>query len=63
MGICVFRVIWVETAFQVYRTYLTLLLSYPISWVITLAVNILCLFIVKKRIIGRLQLPADGSIT
>jgi Na+-driven multidrug efflux pump len=55
VGICVFRVIWVETAFPVYRTYLTLLLSYPISWIITLSANIACLFIVKKRIIARLQ--------
>jgi Na+-driven multidrug efflux pump len=53
MGICVFRVIWVETVFPVYRSYFTLLLSYPISWVITLSVNTMCFFIVKRRIIGR----------
>lgn len=63
VGICVFRVIWVETAFQVYRTYLILMLSYPISWAITFGVNAACLFIVKKRIISRLlpgtALPAE----
>ncbi|WP_073079963.1 MATE family efflux transporter [Sporobacter termitidis] len=55
MGICVFRVVWVETVFRIYRSYMTLMLSYPISWGITLAVNVLCLYIVKKRIIGRME--------
>jgi putative MATE family efflux protein len=60
LGICVFRIVWVETVFPVYRTYLTLQLSYPISWVITLAVDVLCLVIVKRRIIGR-ALKADAA--
>lgn len=53
LGICVFRIVWVETVFQVHRSYLTLLVSYPISWVITLSADVICLFIVKKRIIAR----------
>lgn len=56
IGICVFRIIWVEAVFPVYRSFLTLLLSYPISWVITLSADVLCLFIVKKRIIARSRL-------
>lgn len=60
IGICAFRVVWVETVFPVYRSFLTLLLSYPISWAITLSADVICLYIVKKRIIGRLQ-PATAS--
>jgi putative MATE family efflux protein len=53
IGICVLRIVWVETVFQAHRSYLMLLYSYPISWVITLAANVICLFIVKKRIIRK----------
>lgn len=56
LGICVFRVVWVETVFQVHRSFLTLMLSYPISWVITLSVNVACLYVVKKKIIARSML-------
>ena len=62
MGICVFRIVWVETVFPVYRSFLTLLLSYPISWIITLAVDILCFVIVKRRIIGRALESAAGTL-
>ncbi len=50
IGICVLRVVWVETVFQLHRSYLNLMLSYPISWAITLTANLVCLFIVKRRI-------------
>jgi Na+-driven multidrug efflux pump len=53
LGICVFRVIWIETVFPVYRSFTTLMLTYPISWVITLSVTSVCFVIVKRRIIGR----------
>jgi putative MATE family efflux protein len=62
LGICVFRVIWVETVFPAYRSYLTLMLTYPISWIITLAANLICLVIVKRRIIGRALLDAGTAL-
>jgi putative MATE family efflux protein len=52
IGICALRVVWVETVFQLHRSYLNLMLSYPISWAITLAANLICLFIVRRRIQG-----------
>jgi putative MATE family efflux protein len=55
LGICAFRVVWVEAVFPAYRSYQTLLFSYPISWVITLAACVVCLFVVKKRIIAKQQ--------
>jgi putative MATE family efflux protein len=53
LGICVFRVIWIETIFPVYRTFAALMLTYPASWIITLAATIVCFVIVKRRIIGK----------
>ena len=61
LGICVFRVVWVETVFPVHRTFLALLLSYPISWVITITIDVACLFVVKRRIIGR-ALTAEQAL-
>jgi Na+-driven multidrug efflux pump len=56
LGICALRVVWVEAVFPAYRSYQTLLFSYPISWLITLSAIVVCLFIVKKRIIARQEL-------
>jgi Na+-driven multidrug efflux pump len=59
-GICVFRIIWLVTVFPAFRSYLTLLLTYPASWILTLSVDIACFFIVKRRIIGRPPKNAAG---
>lgn len=55
IGICVLRVVWVETVFQLHRSYLNLMLLYPISWAITLTANLICLIIVKRRTVGPLS--------
>ena len=44
-GTCVFRVVWIYTVFAYFRTYPLLLISYVISWTITLTVELI-LFIV-----------------
>ena len=35
VGICGTRVLWIHTGFAAVRTYATLMLAYPISWVVT----------------------------
>ncbi len=37
--VCVYRIIWVYTAFRSVRTPLVLYLSYPISWVLNIAID------------------------
>lgn len=59
LGICAFRVVWVKTVFQAHRTFLNLMLSYPISWAITLLACLVCLYIMKRRILG--PLPAEPA--
>jgi len=52
MGVCVFRVIWVYTIFQIpqFHTPDSLFLSYPISLMLTcVAVLIACLWQYKKH--------------
>ena len=41
-GACLFRVVWIYTAFAASPTLNTLYISYPISWVLTFAVHLAC---------------------
>lgn len=51
LGVCGFRVAWVYTIFQIPRFHNPdwLFLSYPISWVITYAVELVLLFFVYRK--------------
>ncbi|MBQ9392935.1 MAG: MATE family efflux transporter, partial [Oscillospiraceae bacterium] len=49
LGACVFRIVWIYTAFAAHRTLPWLYVSYPISWAITTAAHLICYFIVRKR--------------
>ena len=42
LGICVFRVIWVATAFSAVPTIEMLFLCYPVSWIMTAAAHYIC---------------------
>jgi len=50
-GVCVFRVIWVVTVFQHFRTLECLYISYPISWVMTALVDLLCFVLVYRKLL------------
>lgn len=54
LGVCVFRIVWIATAFRLNPTREMLYWSYPISWFITLAVHCICYFLVKRRLNRRL---------
>ena len=50
-GACLFRVVWIMTAFAAFPTLDTLYVSYPISWALTFGVHMLCyLFIARKKL-------------
>lgn len=50
-GTCAMRVIWIYTVFALNPTMETLYLSYPVTWAITLVVDVICYFIFKNRLI------------
>lgn len=52
-GACAFRVIWIFTIFQMNRTLDCLYISYPISWILTAGVHLICYFIVRKKAFAR----------
>lgn len=52
MGACVFRLVWLATIFKVERFHsaMTVYDSYPISWVLTVAVHIICFIWAMKQV-------------
>ena len=55
LGVCAFRVGWVYTVFASNPTPTMLILSYPISWVITLASQATALFFTRRRVFAKVQ--------
>lgn len=51
MGACVLRLIWLATVFKIdaWHTIETVYYSYPLSWVITFAVHVVCFLVVYKK--------------
>lgn len=49
-GACAFRIIWIFTVFAASPTLETLYISYPISWVLTMSVHVICYIVVKRRL-------------
>ncbi len=49
LGACGFRILWIFTVFQGHRSLWALYLSYPVSWVLTGAVHMVCYWMVRKK--------------
>ena len=58
--VCSVRLIWVYTVFPLEPTYETLMMVYPLSWVITMAGLIVLYVRLLRRINGRRQLVDDS---
>ncbi len=54
-GSCVFRVLWVYTAFKASPTQETLYVAYIISWTLCSLIHCICYFAVKKRLPAKLS--------
>ncbi len=48
-GACGFRVIWIFTVFRMSHTLQTLYISYPISWVLTATVHLICYLLIRRK--------------
>lgn len=49
LGACGFRILWIFTIFQEYRSLRSLYISYPVSWALTAAVHLICYFGIRKK--------------
>ncbi len=52
-GACLFRVVWIYTVFQRYRTLPCLYISYPISWGVTFLIHLACFAVVYRRLLKK----------
>lgn len=52
-GACVLRLIWIATVFQKYRQPEMLYVSYPITWIITFSVHVICFEIAYRKILQK----------
>ena len=50
LGACAFRIVWIYTVFRKVHTMPCLLVSYPVSWVITMVVMAICFFALYKKV-------------
>ena len=57
-GACLFRVIWIFTIFQVERTLFCLYISYPISWILTSSIHLICYLCVRKKAFAKAEAAA-----
>lgn len=55
LTICVFRVIWILTAFAAYPTPEVLYMSYPISWTMASSVHFASYMVHKRKVIARMR--------
>lgn len=58
MSICVFRVVWIYTAFAAVPTQKVLYLSYPISWAMATVVHFICFVVHMRKITEKLKSEA-----
>lgn len=50
LGACVFRIVWINTIFAAESTLDVLYVSYPISWLMTFLVHVVCFIVVRRRV-------------
>lgn len=55
LGACGLRIIWIFTFFQWNRSLFTLYISYPVSWLITGAVHMICYAIVRRKQLKKIR--------
>ena len=47
------RIVWIYGIFPLHRSLFVLFISYPGSWLITIAMQVICFFIVRKQVLVR----------
>lgn len=61
MGACGFRILWIFTVFKSHPTLETVYICYPISWVLTALVHLICLLPIIKKFPADLSKPGSFS--
>lgn len=61
-GACIFRIIWIYTIFAEIHTLETLFVSYPVSWILTFAMQIIYYTIVTKKQYAKFHSQKEKSL-
>lgn len=51
VGVCGFRIVWLSTVFAHFHTLESLYISYPVSWMLTTLMQLVCYFIYKRKLV------------
>ena len=64
IGACGLRIIWLATIFQIdrFHTVQTVYISYPITWIITITVHIICFIWAMKKLMQTHQQQYDENL-
>ena len=49
IGVCGVRILWIQTIFKMFRTPMSVYISYPISWAIALSANLLVFVFIYRK--------------
>lgn len=60
-GACLLRIVWIWTFFRWTHTLEMLYISYPISWIVTAAVHVVCYFVIWKKLRAKLEQAAPQT--
>lgn len=55
VGACGLRLLWIATVFQIHRVPWMLYISYPITWIITAGVHIICFLVIRKKAYAKVR--------
>ncbi len=55
VGACLLRIVWIYTIFRAFPTLKVLYLSYPVTWVLTLAAHLLCFLIIRHKVFPKAE--------
>jgi len=61
VGICGIRIGWIYTVFPMNRTIEVLYMSYPVSWITTSAIHLICYIFIKRKILKDASLEHEET--
>lgn len=62
LGACVFRIIYIFTIFQVYHERFVLYLAYPISWILTIIMQSIFFFVIRKKEFAKMKALEQNAL-
>ena len=63
LGICAFRVFWIYTIFAINHEWITLFISYPLSWILTSLMQFVCYYLILKKMPKKDESVSDSAFS